>query len=232
MRRGTYLVGMTKTVADEATAEREAKPQDTSGAKKLGGKPRTLDRVKALDQAMKLFWERGFEGTSFKDLIATMKVTPSSFYFAFESKEQLFREAVDCYAEGPARFFTEVIADPDLDCRSAFVALMEGHATLFTMEDCPPGCLVSFAFAHAPPELAPLKELASGIRRWAEGEMAARLERGVEDGQLPNDTDVAGLAAFFEAVIRGMAIKAVDGATREKLFETGRIAMRVWPVPG
>jgi AcrR family transcriptional regulator len=197
--------------------------------RKLGGKPRTLDRLKALDQAMKLFWERGYEGTSFKALTSAMKVTSSSFYFAFGSKEQLYREVVDCYAAGPAAFFVEIIESRSLDTRAAFVALLEGHARLFTMEDCPPGCLVSFAFAHAPPELAALAELTGNIRRWAEQSMADRLTRGIEEGDLPADSDAAGLASYFETIIRGMAIKARDGATREKLFAAGQLAMRAWP---
>jgi AcrR family transcriptional regulator len=195
----------------------------------LGGKPRTLDRIKALDHAMKLFWERGYEGTSFKALTSAMQVTSSSFYFAFGSKEQLYREVVDCYATGPAAFFVEVIESETLDTRAAFVALLEGHARLFTLEDCPPGCLVSFAFAHAPPELASLAKLTGDIRRWAEQSMTDRLTRGIEAGDLPPDTDAAGLASYFEMIIRGMAIKARDGATREKLFAAGKLAMRVWP---
>jgi AcrR family transcriptional regulator len=210
-----------------------AKPASKHAAsRKLGGKPRTLDRITALDQAMKLFWERGYEGTSFKALTAAMRVTSSSFYFAFGSKEQLYREVVDCYAAGPAAFFVETIESETLDTRSAFVALLEGHARLFTMEDCPPGCLVSFAFAHAPPELATLAKLTGDIRRWAEQSMAERLAKGVERGDLPPDTDVDGLASYFETIIRGMAIKARDGASREKLFAAGQLAMRVWPVVG
>ena len=37
------------------------------------------------------------------------------------------------------------------------------------------------------------------------------------------------LAAFYNAVARGLAVQARDGATREKLAEIGRLAMRAWP---
>ena len=46
---------------------------------------------------MKLFWERGYEGTSFDDLIAAMSISASSFYNSFGSKERLYNEAVDQY---------------------------------------------------------------------------------------------------------------------------------------
>ncbi len=46
---------------------------------------------------MTLFWENGYEGTTFDDLIGKMSISPSSFYNAFGSKEQLYREATECF---------------------------------------------------------------------------------------------------------------------------------------
>jgi hypothetical protein len=37
------------------------------------------------------------------------------------------------------------------------------------------------------------------------------------------------LAAYYCAVARGLAVQARDGASREKLSQIGRLAMRVWP---
>ena len=41
-------------------------------SKRPRGRPVVFDRDHALGEAMKLFWERGYEGTSFDDLIAVM----------------------------------------------------------------------------------------------------------------------------------------------------------------
>jgi AcrR family transcriptional regulator len=62
------------------------------------GRPLTFDREETLHRAMELFWARGFEGATLEDLQAAMGgISPPSFYNAFGSKEQLFKEAADLY---------------------------------------------------------------------------------------------------------------------------------------
>lgn len=57
------------------------------------------DREQVVDKAMLLFWEKGFHGTSTRDLQRTINLRPGSFYAAFGSKEQLFKEALNRYSE-------------------------------------------------------------------------------------------------------------------------------------
>src|SRR5260370_7628348 len=65
---------------------------------------------------------------------------------------------------------------------------------------------------------------------WEEG-FAARIRKGVAAGDVPADTDVDVLAAYFSAIARGLAVQARDGASRDRLMEIAEVAMRVWPVP-
>ena len=57
------------------------------------GRPREFDYERAVDTALALFWEHGYEGTSLSRLRDAMGVSSASFYSAFGSKEQLFRLA-------------------------------------------------------------------------------------------------------------------------------------------
>ena len=67
--------------------------------KALRGRPRTFDRARALRQAMNVFWAAGYEGATLTDLQKAMGgITAPSFYAAFGSKEELFREAVELYS--------------------------------------------------------------------------------------------------------------------------------------
>jgi AcrR family transcriptional regulator len=73
------------------------------------GRPISLDRDAALENAMLLFWERGYEGTSMADLTKAMGLNPSSIYAAFGDKHALFSLAVKRYMETRAQYATKAL---------------------------------------------------------------------------------------------------------------------------
>lgn len=56
------------------------------------------DRDELIERARDLFWQRGWAGTSLKDLEAALQMKPGSFYAAFGSKDALFALAMEKYA--------------------------------------------------------------------------------------------------------------------------------------
>jgi AcrR family transcriptional regulator len=192
------------------------------------GRPRNFDRSVALQQAMKLFWERGYEGATFDDLTAAMGISASSFYNAFGSKEHLFQEATEAYMEAAGQWFAGEL-NADTDTKTAFHRLLTAAAREFTRIDLPSGCMISLACTQVPPALACLRDTMAGYRGAAQSAMAARIQRGIDEGDVPKDTDVEALAAFYSALSRGLALQARDGASRERLQAIVEIGMRAWP---
>jgi AcrR family transcriptional regulator len=192
------------------------------------GRPKSFNRLEALQQAMKLFWERGYEGASFDDLTAAMGISPSSFYNSFGSKERLYQEATEAYMACAGKWFAGEL-QADTDARTAFRGLLTAAAREFTQNDLPAGCMISLAGTHVPPGLTCLRDMMVGYRRAAQSAMAARIQRGVDEGDVPKDTNVEALAAFYSALSRGMAVQARDEASRERLLDIVEIAMRARP---
>jgi TetR/AcrR family transcriptional repressor of nem operon len=57
-----------------------------------------FDRDVALERALDVFWEKGYEATSIADLVAATGVQRQSLYDTFGDKHGLFRAALDLYA--------------------------------------------------------------------------------------------------------------------------------------
>ncbi len=185
-------------------------PKIVEGTKRGRGRPPVFDRDAALEKAMKLFWERGYQGTSFDDLIAAMGIRQS-------------------YLVSSGRWFFGILNDESTDTRTAFSRLFAATAEEFTRGDHPSGCMISLACTHTPPALTSIREMMVEHRAFSESVMAERIRKGIANGDVPENTDVDMLAAYFSAVAKGLAVQARDGASREKLAEIGRLAMRAWP---
>src|SRR6185503_2842523 len=58
-----------------------------------------FDKHTALDEAMELFWQRGYHATSIQDLVDHLGVNRQSLYDTYGGKEQLFLAALERYRE-------------------------------------------------------------------------------------------------------------------------------------
>src|ERR1700744_829331 len=165
---------------------------------------------------MRLFWERGFEGTSLEDLMDVMDLNPSSFYSAFGSKQKLYIEAMDQYFVGPGGYFREAMTSHP-DVRTAVSAAFERAAEACTSEEFPVGCMISVATIYVGPELHGLRDELRHRRNDLESAFLGYMADAREKGELPADTDIESLATFFAACMRGMIVLSCDGASRDKL---------------
>src|SRR5260221_13177665 len=76
------------------------------------GRPRAFDIAEALEQALRVFWKKGYEGASLSDLTGAMGINRPSLYAAFGDKEELFRKALDLYLQRANKWMTEALNQP------------------------------------------------------------------------------------------------------------------------
>jgi len=60
-------------------------------------RPQEFDQQQVLDQAMQLFWRKGYANTSIKDLTEVTELQPGSLYAAYKNKRNLFVLSLDFY---------------------------------------------------------------------------------------------------------------------------------------
>lgn len=68
------------------------------------------NRQEALENAIQLFWEKGFHATSLKDIEQALDMRPGSIYAAFGNKEGLFQEALDYYAQSALKELERILS--------------------------------------------------------------------------------------------------------------------------
>jgi len=188
------------------------------------GRPRSFDKDKALDTALRVFWRKGYEGTSVADLTSAMGIEKPSMYAAFGDKAQLFRRVLDRYQKGPANLMSAALQEPT--ARRVIERLMRASADAGSDPDTPRGCLyVQGALACGNDADCIRTEL---ISRRAAGEAALRkrLQRAKKEGDLPRKSDPSGLARYTMAVLHGMSVRSSAGASRKELRGIAETALR------
>jgi TetR/AcrR family transcriptional regulator, copper-responsive repressor len=194
------------------------------------GRPRAFDRDDALDRAMRLFWQRGYEATSVSDLTDAMGITPPSLYAAFGDKKQLFLEAVDRYQAGPGSFAQRALCE-EPTAERAMRCLLMGTIDSFFEPKSSKGCMVVLAATNCTSESSDILEELAGRRRLAERLIRDRIVAGREANELPASTDVDTLAGLIITTLYGLSIKARDGASRASLRKVVEQVMSMWPRP-
>jgi AcrR family transcriptional regulator len=191
------------------------------------GRPRDFDVDEALDRALRVFWRKGYEGASLSDLTKAMRINRPSLYAAFGNKEELFRRALDRYADGPAAYVREALAKPT--ARAVVERLWGGAIDQLTNPRCPRGCLmVQGALACGDAAEAIRREVADRRASMVEA-LRQRFERAVAEGDLPAGANPAHLARYAATVTNGMSVQAATGASREELEHVAEMALRSWP---
>ncbi|MBN9489058.1 MAG: TetR/AcrR family transcriptional regulator [Alphaproteobacteria bacterium] len=192
------------------------------------GRPREFDRDEALESAMRLFWDRGYEATSISDLTRAMRITPPALYGAFGSKKQLFLEAVERYEQGPGCFAQQALTEePTAEC--SMRRLLLGAMKSFTNPKNPKGCLAVLGATNCALDSADLSQALIDRRRLAEDAVRARIAAGKNAGELADDADIDALTGMVTALLYGLALKARDGAPRSQLRRIVEQSMTMWP---
>lgn len=187
------------------------------------GRHREFDLDKALDAAMSVFWQRGYEGASYEDLTRATGVARPGLYSAFGNKETLFRLALDRYNMTHLSFTEAALQEPKV--RDVVRHLLEGVVTVTTTVPGSPGCLgINGALACSDAGEAIRRELVAR-RDASEALLLGRLERAQTEGDLPESADCAVLASYVTTISQGIAVQAKAGASREKLQAIVRHAL-------
>ncbi|MET9526885.1 TetR/AcrR family transcriptional regulator [Streptomyces coeruleorubidus] len=192
-------------------------------------RPRKFDEEWALDAAMRVFWERGYEATSTQDLCDATGLGRSSIYNTFQSKRDLFGRALARYLDTMTAAQTAVLDDverPAIDrVRALLAQVVESEAECQAGSGRALGCLG----VNTVVELAARDhEAAAVLERDTMRRLAlfrAVMEAGRRDGSITASRDPEALARFLNAMVAGLRVSSQGGAGRAELEAIAETAL-------
>jgi len=119
-----------------------------------GGRKRAFDKTKALDAAMRVFWQKGYLGASLSDLTEGMGINKPSMYAAFGNKEALFLQATDHYLENHATKHLSCLKENQPLRKRLRNYLRSVVSEQFT-DNYPKGCYISLCVSEAASDCMP-----------------------------------------------------------------------------
>ena len=184
------------------------------------GRPREFDVDTALDGAIGVFREHGFEGASAEVLVGAMGIGRQSLYDTFGDKWGLYRSAVRRYGMG--------------ECAAHFEALRTGARAIDgieamlrrVVETAHQPCLGVGSiceFGVSRPDVAEVNApLAKALRE----AIAARVRDAQRDGDAASNLDPEAVAEFLMANITGIRVAGRGGANRATLNGLADMALK------
>lgn len=193
----------------------------------MAGRPREFDREAALERAMRLFWEQGYEGTSMSALVAALGIASARIYAAFGSKEALFREAVALYEQAEGGFAGRALLEPGV--RAAIKRMLDDAIATYTQPGRPAGCLVVSAASSTSPDGAGVQQWLRERRKQRTESIITRLQEAKADQELGADVDVQALGDFYATFLHGISTQARDGVPPDRLRQSVDVALSLLP---
>jgi AcrR family transcriptional regulator len=179
-------------------------------------------------QALRVFWAKGYQSTTLTDLQQAMGgLTAPSLYAAFGSKEALFREVVVLYHQTQGIPLMKALTE-GATARASIEGLLRVAATTFCQPDTPRGCLLVLGAMNCMPESQGVQDYLRKLRLLRQKLIRQRLKRGVAEGDVPRGADLAAMAAFYAAIVNGLAIEARDVESSKALQAVVEAAMAAW----
>jgi TetR/AcrR family transcriptional repressor of nem operon len=162
-----------------------------------------FDRQQVIANVTSLFWARGFNGCSMRDVQQAVNLRPGSLYASFGDKETLYREALLHYAAYGLAALQEL--EQQLGCPLAVLRQFMRQALASSLAGAPDKvCMLIKTVNELGGVQHPLAILARELLQHMANQFARLLQQAKQAGNLALATDVNALAGFYQMQLIGL----------------------------
>lgn len=195
------------------------------------GRPRGFERDAAVDSAMLLFWQFGYEGTSLDDLKRAMGgekgISSASFYAAFGSKEALYREALSRYFDKHGGLIG-MLRDERWAPRDRLERALRASLAVQMDASHPLGCMLALSATIGSNLGAGARLVTATGRGVTRAALKDCLQDGIDKKALSRNANLQGLTALYDGLLLGISIQARDGVPLAAMESAISCALSAW----
>lgn len=187
-------------------------------------RPKEFVRETALQKAIEVFCEHGYEGTSTDVLLRAMGISRQSMYDTFGDKRQLYLEALQHYNTDSVADLVRTLSGAPSPLKGLEMVLLAFASK--PAADAALGCMGVGAiceFGRSDPKVTLLTDSAGQTLLLALEHSIAEAKRA---GEIGADVQMRPAAQFIASTIAGLKISARRGASPEALRGIARMAIR------
>lgn len=192
------------------------------------GRPRKFDEEMAVEAAMLVFWEKGYEGASLRDLTEAMGIDRKSMYLTLGDKEALFKKVLDRYDTTRFAFLPRAFAKPTL---REFVDDLLNAAIKFWADKSHPETCMAIQNLAVSEEAEPIRRAVVAWRKWRLKTIRDRIEMARKEGDLPPEIKPDSFAKYLSVILAGLAVQASSGANLAELKRIIAMFRQTMPIP-
>ena len=171
----------------------------------MSPRQKEFDPDEALEKAMQLFWQKGYEATSMQDLVSHMGINRFSIYETFGGKHELFMAACQRYRDIMEQQMIELL----IDCESGLEGIREFFQRLVQSTDLPTshwGCLITNTTAEKAAGDEELQRCTRDFWEHLEEAFFGALVKARQAGEISADHNPKSLAEFLVNAVNGINV--------------------------
>jgi TetR/AcrR family transcriptional repressor of nem operon len=170
--------------------------------------PRPSNKEKLLTDGLRLVHERGFGGSSVRDITQAAGVPQGSFTNHFASKEAFGLEILERYREMTNAAVRATLRNDRLPPLRRLRAWIDGQLEYLRKDDMRRGCLYGNLSAETSEASDAIRFRVASVFAENQASVAYCLEAAIEAGELAPRTDVRELAGFIVSSLQGAILVA------------------------
>ncbi len=186
-------------------------------------RPREFNEAEALDAAVQVFREKGFQSCSLDDLTERMGIQRASLYNTFGDKQALFLQALAAYQARSLRWMEGRLVRPG----PVRTVIRELFDTLGEREADGAGCLCVNSMIERGPHDPAVARALDRHQLMVEDLLRQALERGRAAGEFPPGFDCTATSRFLGSVLTSLAVLRKTGADPGRMADVRRVALSV-----